>query len=352
MPDVNLVLALFDYLQNKLNPVRIDVKHQPGVTEAIWYGLPGSYKNCNVNRSILYNNKFSNFYELINEVLSIADITRWVINDAMVEDLQLDYMQINFETHPVAPQDHYMYATITCTFYFIFVKEDPGDRQISYRLLCNRSNEKNINNLLQAACLGSPDKLVSSDYNIYLPRLEQALTALAQHCAITLSGHQRRKYPGSLLAEKPTVADFVRIITLINYNQFKGNIQETARLQEQYFSEGWQEQREDSDYYTYRCQRLLDEASVIWIDWKFEAEDIMGDITIILGKPFVFDYPENTYSTSLYPYIQTELASMGLALMDMDTRTDLCNFIIVQLDAVPEIIELSNKLHLDIEICD
>ena len=84
-------------------------------------------------------------------------------------------------------------------------------------------------------------------------------------------------------------------------------------------------------------------------DWKFDPEDAEYFISEILNQEFTFEYPEDTYSHDLFPYLQAELAKQELELMTFDTHGDSYLFFVANKNEVSRLVELGKMIAIPIE---
>lgn len=350
--DFESIYNLFQYLTNQESYLSISAKNQLENIEAVWYKIPSSFEDSDAEKKVLKENGFQNFYELLNNVYALSNIGPLNIEEAIKENYQYDIMQINFYTVP-NEQEKKWFKKVHCSFYFIFVNENDATNINGYRCYYKRSNTYTLNNLLTSKSiydLNNPDR----EDEEYVQQLERNFVALAQHTGITFSKELQNKYPESLLFDAVSVEDFKRIIKLINYNDvLEEDIEKTANSLFQEYQSDWEVLNEEVDYpsYSYFPSRyeLFINANLWQSDWKFDPEEADNFIENILDEGLEFEYPEETYSHNLFPYIQKALAPKGLILMNMDAEGDAYNFYLAHKKDIPEIINLSQKLKLGLE---
>ena len=83
-------------------------------------------------------------------------------------------------------------------------------------------------------------------------------------------------------------------------------------------------------------------------DWKFDPEDAEYFISEMIGEDLNFEYPEETYSHDLFPYIQSALEKRNLELMTYDTHGDNYLFFVANKNDVNRILELSELTKIEI----
>jgi hypothetical protein len=69
----------------------------------------------------------------------------------------------------------------------------------------------------------------------------------------------------------------------------------------------------------------------------------------MIGEDLNFEYPEETYSHDLFPYIQSALEKRGLELMSYDTHGDHYLFFVASKSDVARILELSELTKIEVE---
>ncbi|WP_128414724.1 hypothetical protein [Flavobacterium sp. Root901] len=93
---------------------------------------------------------------------------------------------------------------------------------------------------------------------------------------------------------------------------------------------------------------LLDSTNYWHSDWKFDPEDAEYFISEIIGQELNFEYPEETYSHDLFPYIQSALGKLGLELMTYETGGDDYLFFAAHKEDVGRILKLSELIKIKI----
>ncbi len=98
---------------------------------------------------------------------------------------------------------------------------------------------------------------------------------------------------------------------------------------------------------------VLERYGTTWrSDWKFEPEEMEAIVRNLLGwEEWEWEYPEETYSEELFPYVQVALERDGLVLCDVPTGDDGYLFAIFWLDDVEAVQATARRLDLEVEIC-
>jgi hypothetical protein len=147
-------------------------------------------------------------------------------------------------------------------------------------------------------------------------------------------------------SEEVTQEVFQEFIQLVS----RGNIEE-SELKEQSEKLFENFKRPEEDYYEiieghFEFFEIID----AWnSDWKFDPEDAEYFLSEMIGEDFNFEYPEETYSHDLFPYIQTALEKLGFELMSYNTNGDNYLFFIADKSDVNRILELSELTKIEVD---
>lgn len=355
--DFESFYKLFIYLQEENSYVETLVEGQHKVAEMIWYEIPNSYQDSETNLNVLKNNGFSNFYELLNKVhekaeIGLIDTEEWLKNDG-----QYNLMQFNFRTDPSEEEQSYFKSALH-KFYVLFVIVGDGEEINAYRIFYKRGMDYSIAGLLDSidiVDLNNPD----SEIEPAVAELEKVLAAMSLETGVEINKGITDKYPNARVSREITLQDFKDVLGLANYWEIE-DLEEKARyLYEQNYRDKdeliaeLEEKDEDWEYYDdgYFPLRfeIIHEDNYWYSDWKFDPEDIEGIIESFLDERWNFNYPEETYSHDLFPYIQKALAERDLELMNMNTLGDSYGFFLVKKENVVPLLNLSAKMALGIE---
>ena len=355
--DFESFYKLFIYLQEENSYVETLVEGQHKVAEMIWYEIPNSYQDSETDLNVLKNNGFSNFYELLNKVhekaeIGLIDTEEWLKNDG-----QYNLMQFNFRTDPSEEEQSYFKSALH-KFYVLFVIVGDGEEINAYRIFYKRGMDYSIAGLLDSidiVDLNNPD----SEIEPAVAELEKVLAAMSLETGVEINKGITDKYPNARVSREITLQDFKDVLGLANYWEIE-DVEEKARyLYEQNYRDKdeliaeLEEKDEDWEYYDdgYFPLRfeIIHEDNYWYSDWKFDPEDIEGIIESFLDERWNFNYPEETYSHDLFPYIQKALAERDLELMNMNTLGDSYGFFLVKKENVVPLLNLSAKMALGIE---
>lgn len=350
--DFDTLYALFNYLQKENSYLSIKVKGQKENAEAVWFDIPASFDDSIDNAKALEQNGLTGYYELANKIFEKVNLSTVDILEATEKEWHFDYMQITFYTPP-KEENEKIFNIIKCTFYFVFAIDNNAEEINGFRALYRRANDYTINNFLHAKDfinINQPDEEDAP----YVQQLERNIVALAQYAGTTMNNALRSKYPDSLIEANATLEDFERIIGLINYSSAEADIKQSTVALFASYQKNWNELIEGYDaaysqYFPGRYEVLEDSTNFWNSDWKFEAADVEWFIQTTLGEDWTFEYPADTFSHNLFPYIQKALEKDGLELLNIDAEGDNYGFFLARKSDVPEILTLSYKLKLGIE---
>lgn len=355
--DFESFYKLFMYLQEENSYVETLVEGQHKVAEMIWYEIPNSYQDIETELNVLKNNGFSNFYELLNKVhekaeIGLIDTEEWLKNDG-----QYNLMQFNFRTDPSEEEQSYFKSALH-KFYVLFVIVGDGEEINAYRIFYKRGMDYSIAGLLDSTDivdLNNPD----SEIEPAVAELEKVLAAMSQETRVEINKGITDKYPNARVSREITLQDFKDVLDLANYWEIEDLEEKAQYLYEQNYRDKdeliaeLEEKDEDWEYYDdgYFPLRfeIIHEDNYWYSDWKFDPEDIEGIIGSFLDESWNFNYPEETYSHDLFPYIQKALAERDLELMNMNTLGDSYGFFLVKKENVAPLLSLSAKMALGIE---
>ncbi|MCT3646491.1 hypothetical protein HZQ44_04290 [Elizabethkingia anophelis] len=355
--DFESFYKLFIYLQEENSYVETLVEGQQKVAEMIWYEIPNSYQDIETELNVLKNNGFSNFYELLNKVhekaeIGLIDTEEWLKNDG-----QYNLMQFNFRTDSSKEEQSYFKSALH-KFYVLFVIVGDGEEINAYRIFYKRGMDYSIAGLLDSTDivdLNNPD----SEIEPAIAELEKVLAAMSQETGVEINKGITDKYPNARVSREITLQDFKDVLGLANYWEIEDLEEKAQYLYEQNYRDKdeliaeLEEKDEDWEYYDdgYFPLRfeIIHEDNYWYSDWKFDPEDIEGIIGAFLDERWNFNYPEETYSHDLFPYIQKALAERDLELMNMNTLGDSYGFFLVKKENVAPLLNLSAKMALGIE---
>jgi hypothetical protein len=240
------------------------------------------------------------------------------------------------------------------TSMFFFVTEETN--RLSYRISYYDAEYESLASLAKKTVFFQGDLKAPLEHEKeFAQHFLTAVVALAQQVNIEIPKDLKAMFPVSLLKTPPSKEDFIQLIELVNYHPFDEDIDEVATgLYEDLMAElpkisGEYSFWNHTETLYYNHFKVLNFENAWSSDWKFDPEDAKYFIRDILGKEWPFEYPEETYSDNLFPYIQEGLGKIGLALMGLATYGDNYEFFLVNKENVAKVLKLSKKLYLEID---
>lgn len=341
---------LFQYLQNEESFVSVTVDGFLNEAEMMWYEFPNSYLNSELDETVLKNRGFNNFYELLNIVYEKAEISLVDIAQNIEAHEQYDLMVFNFYIPPKADEKNY-FKSVKCSFYLFFVCENGADEVNSFRIFFSKGLNYTVDDLLEAKLVVDINNPEPED-EVYINGLEKFLAALSLKTNVEINQDILKKHPNALVSQEISKDDFFNALEYLNIKKLE-NPDDVAGYLYENWQKKWSELFDEGEYYDdgYFPLRFefLNEDNSWFSDWKFDPEDMEAIVSHILTEEWTFEYPEETYSHDLFPYVQEALLQRGLELMHMDTLGDSYQFFIVKKEHVEPILAISNKLKLGIE---
>jgi len=349
---------LFQYLVNELNHVSVLVEGLRDEAEMKWYQFPYSYENSEDDLEVLKRKGFQNFYQLLNVIHEKAAISPVDAELDVESDRQYDLMIVNFYVSPNDDEKSY-FKRIKCSFYLFFVCENDSDEINAFRIFYSRGLNYTIEDFLNAKFLEDINNPEPED-EPFIAGFEKVIAALSQETGVAINKKILDKHPNAQISKEVSLQDFRDLIEMANYWKIEDAEKKAQHLysysqkdKKELIAELEAQNEDDDEYYDdgYFPLRfdIIHEDNYWYSDWKFDPEDMEGIIEHFLDEEWTFDYPEDTYSHDLFPYIQKALSEKGLELMNMDTLGDSYGFFIVKKENVDPLLTISDKLELGIE---
>lgn len=330
--------AIYGYLYHEDNSVTFKMK---GIDDSIsvnLYFFPSSFTYEEEKKQIKRNG-FNNSYEVLNELYKKMDISL-VSEEEIAQELEFDYIHVQFYSEP-APEMKSHFKRVLQNFIIFFCCIDGSQEINSFRILYSGTYFLDyIKSLIDAKYIDikNPETEIEK---IAFKDFETVLIGICQHLKIDLP--QAFVQP-NLMLEEVTVKHYIELISLLNRGAIDN---ETLQNEAQNLFEVLNETSDD-DFFEVSFG-FMNEVNTWNSDWKFDPEDAEYFISEMIEEALNFDYPEETYSHDLFPYIQTALAKQDYQLMNFDTKGDDYMFFVVDIKDVPRILELANMIGVGID---
>jgi hypothetical protein len=190
------------------------------------------------------------------------------------------------------------------------------------------------------------DSELEQKYQTAISQLKSVIYGICKTIEIEIPQSLQSETLNRLIIAPPTLETFKSLLKLLTRNQCDDKEYQKDAKKLQTFSK----KAVDEFELHYKARDILDRHDAVYYsDWKFDPEDIEYGLSTILEEKFSFEYPEETYSQDLFPYLHAELAKRGLTVLNIDTGGDSYLFCVVNCADVESVLELSQSIGLTIE---
>ena len=332
--------SIYAYLQNESSRIDFKMKGIHDTVSATMYSFPGSFDH-EEGRTEIKKSGFKNSYEVLNELYKKVNITP-LSDEEMLEEPIYNYLHIEFYSEPSLEMKKHL-KHILQNFIVVFCctnSIESNDFKLLYSSSYFFDYTKGLLEVEPIDIEAPKNKLEEIGFNDF----KIVLQGICEYMGIELSSTIIRPSAESLMPDEVSVEHFREFLQLLS----RGDIEE-GLLEDQsqvlFDNFGLEEGDEEYDY-----EFDFFEGINSWhSDWKFDPEDIEYFISEMIGETFTFEYPEETYSHDLFPYIQKELAKQDLELMSYDTQGDSYLFFVANKKDVTRILELSEITEMGID---
>ncbi|MDD2368890.1 MAG: hypothetical protein PHQ90_06270 [Sulfuricurvum sp.] len=342
MISFDILNAIYSYLYEESSSVNFKMK---GFFDKIYlnrYAFPESFDDQK-SRSQIKNCGFNNGFEVLNFIFSQIDIEPLDL-ELLTPDASYDFIHIQFHSDVTSYNtENKKKKNVLHNFIIFFCCDDGSPETNSYRILYQKKSyfTSYISSLLK--CQYIKNAIIESEINEEtIKDFETVLIATCQYLHIELP--EIVSAP-NLLLEEFTQHHFEELLCLITRNKVELKI---IKKQAKKMFAKHKLSSEENEFYEDNYEFF--ESVNCWnSDWKFEPEDAEYFISEMIEDEFSFDYPEETYSHDLFPYLQSALAKRDLELMSINTMCDSYLFFVAYRGDVSRILELANILDVQID---
>lgn len=333
---------IYSYLYNQESSLEFKVK---GIQEDVIVNLfffPSSFDHEEGHAEIKIAG-FNNSCEVLNELYKKMNIGA-LSDEAIQEGLEYDFVHIQFYSEPTAEEKKFFKRSIKnfVIFFCCTNSLEVNDFKILYS---GKHFFDYTKGLLESEVIDVNNPKNESEA-IGVKDFKVVLQGICQYLNIEIPETVELPSSENLIeSEDATLEAFEEFINLVSR---KNIADEELKKQSEMLFENYQK---DSDGYHEIVDSHFDffESINAWnSDWKFDPEDAEYFISELIGEDFKFDYPEETYSHDLFPYIQSELAKLNLELMTYETYGDNYLFFVVTKNEVGRILELSEITKIEV----
>ena len=339
----DVIEPIYSYLYNQQSNIEFKIKGiQENVIVNLFY-FPGSLDHEEGNAEIKKAG-FNNSYEVLNELYKKMNIVT-LSDENIKEGLEYDFIHIQFYSEPTAEEKKFFKRSIK-NFVLFFCCTNSLEINDFKMLYSGRHFFDYTKGLLESELI-DPNNPKNESEEIGIRDFKLVLQGISQYLNIEIPKTVGLPSVENLVAfEEVTENTFQEFIKLIS----RGSV-EQKELKKQSKKLFKNFNRPEEDYYDVVEEHfLLFESIDAWnSDWKFDPEDAEYFISDLIGEDFTFDYPEETYSHDLFPYIQSALEKLNLELMSYNTNGDNYLFFVANKEDVGRILELSELTKIEID---
>ncbi|WP_163393901.1 DUF6630 family protein [Flavobacterium limi] len=342
----DIIDQIYSYLYNEGGNLELKVK---GIKEHVSVNLfyfPGSLDH-EESRSEIEKAGFSSSYEVLNELYKKMNIG--TLSQEMIDQgFEYDFIHFQFYSEPTSDEKKMFNRTIK-NFIIFFCCTDSIETN-DFKILYSGTHFFDyIKGLLDSELLDFNNPKNESQA-IGVKDFKLVLQGICQYLNIQIPDNIVLPSSENLItAEEVTLQTFEEFVNLVS----RANIEEKElKKQSKLLFKNF---NEDVTQYHSIVDGHFDffESINCWnSDWKFDPEDAEYFISEMIGENLNFEYPQETYSHNLFPYIQSALEKLNLELMTYDTYGDNYLFFVVNKIDVVRILELSEIIKIKIDKLD
>ncbi|WP_396191005.1 hypothetical protein [Flavobacterium sp.] len=303
------------------------------------YNFPESFDNPK-SKSEIKSCGFTTIYDVLNELYAKINIEP-VSKELIDENYPVDFIHIQFYSEIIGVNS--TSKNILQNFIFFFCCEEGSSETNGFRLLYsnNRYFTFFIRNLLDTKFI---------ENNIPQNDIEEKAFKDFETVLIGICHYLKIELPETisatnLLPEEVTQNHFEELLILITRHKIDEKV---IKKQAKKMFGKYKKPSEDDSFFEDNY-KFLENVDCWNSDWKFDPEDAAYFISEMIEQDFTFEYPDETYSHDLFPYIQKELAKLELELMSFDTQGDNYLFFVANKNEVSQIIELAQIIDVKID---
>lgn len=338
----DVINSIYSYLSYQQNSIEFKMKGIHDTVSVNLYAFPTSLGH-EEGKAEIEKAGFKNAYEVLNELYKKIDIG--ILSEEVIQqDLEYDFIHIHFYSEPSAEMKKYFKRVIN-NFIILFCCTNSLETN-DFKILYSGSHFIDYTKGLLDTEYLDVNKPKNETQEIGIKDFKIVLQGICQYLNIEIPESVEVPSLENLLEiEEVTVETFKEFIKLVS----RGNVDEKL-VQKQSKKLFAAFKNEAKDYYE-KVEDHFDffESIDAWSsDWKFDPEDAEYFISEMIGEDLNFEYPEETYSHDLFPYIQSALEKHNLELMTYDTNGDDYLFFVANKSDVYRILELAELTKIEV----
>ncbi|KQB41601.1 hypothetical protein [Flavobacterium aquidurense] len=336
--------SIYSELYNGNNSFDFKMKGVHDTVSVNLYSFPTSFDH-DEGKIEIEKSGFKNAYEVLNEIYKKINIGP-ISEEQMLQELEFDYIHIQFYTEPTPEAKKYL-KHVLHNFVIFFCCTNSLETN-DFRMLYNNSYFLDYTKaILDTESIDIKDPK-NDTQKIGFKEFERVLQGICQYLQIELPESielpsQENLLPEEVEVTQETFEEFIKLVT-------RGHVEEKlVKKESKKLLKNFK--KEEKEYHAIvQGQWDFFESIDAWnSDWKFDPEDAEYFISEMIGEDLNFEYPEETYSHDLFPYIQSALEKRDLELMTYDTHGDNYLFFVANKSDVARILELSELTKIEVD---
>jgi hypothetical protein len=339
----DVIDPIYSYLYNEQSGIELKVK---GIKEEVSVNLfyfPGSLDH-EEGRAEIKKAGFSNSYEVLNELYKKMDIGV-LSQDIIDQGLEYDFIHIQFYSEPTSEEKKFFKRSIK-NFIIFFCCTNSLETN-DFKILYSGTHFFDYTKGLLDSELLDFNNPKNESQAIGIKDFKLVLQGICQYLNIEIPESVELPSQENLIeAEDVNVETFEEFIKLVS----RGDIEEKELKKEsKKLFKNFNKEAKDYHNIVNGHFNFFENIDAWNSDWKFDPEDAEYFISEMIGEDLNFEYPEETYSHDLFPYIQSALEKKGLELMSYDTHGDNYLFFVANKNDVPRILQLSQLTKIEVD---
>ncbi|MCV9927487.1 hypothetical protein OIU83_07475 [Flavobacterium sp. LS1R49] len=339
-----VINSIYSYLYNEVNGVDFKMKGVHDAVSVSLYSFPTSFDHEEAQKEISKAG-FKNAYEVLNELYKKLDIGV-LSEESMQAELEYDYIHIQFYSEPTPEAKKYL-KHVLHNFVIFFCCTNSLEIN-DFRILYNNSYFLDYTKGIldtEYIDINNPKNEIQK---IGFKEFERILQGICQYMEIEIPESvvvpsRENLLPVDVVVTSEIFEEFIKLVS-------RGNVEDKLlKKQSKKFLKNFNKGLEDYEAKVEGDFEFFESIDCWNSDWKFDPEDAESFISEMIGEDLNFEYPEETYSHDLFPYIQSALEKRGLELMTFDTHGDNYMFFVVNKSDVARILELSELTKIEVE---
>jgi hypothetical protein len=338
----DIIDSIYSHLYDEQASLELKVK---GIKEDVSVNLfyfPGSLDH-EESRAEIKKAGFNNSYEVLNELYKKMNIGV-LSQDITDQGLEYDFIHIQFYSEPTSDEKKFFKRSIKNFIIFFCCTNSLATND--FKILYSGTHFFDYTKGLLDSELLDFNNPKNESQEIAIKDFKLVLQGICQYLNIEIPESVALPSSENLIEiEDVKVETFEEFIRLVS----RGNVEEKdLKKQSKKLLKNFKKESKEYHEIVENHWSFFESIDCWNSDWKFDPEDAEYFISEMIGEDLNFDYPEETYSHNLFPYIQSALEKHNLELMTYDTHGDNYLFFVANKNDVGRILELSELTKIEI----